>query len=235
MRRVLWLGVFGALAVFAALWALVWWLLGWIDPASVWGLSTLIEWFGEYFDWIAGFAFAGVMLVATFLLFPAVVTILVGLLLDQVVDAVEAKHYPGLGQARKQSIGEILVTTIKFAAILILLNLLALPFYILLIFIPGANLILYYVLNGYLIGREYFELVAYRRLEPGEAVALRRRNRAYVFAAGVTLTFLMTIPVVNLIAPVVGAAFMVHATYDLMRRRGVPLAVEGPAESPSGE
>lgn len=218
MRRVLWLGVAGALAVFAALWALVWWLLANIDASSIWGLSTIIEWMGSTFDWVAGFAFVGTMLLATFLLFPAVVTMVTGLFLDRVAEIVERRHYPELGKARDQPIPETLASTAKFAAILVLLNLLALPFYLLLLIVPGANLVLYYLLNGYLVGREFFELAAFRRMPAAEAHRLRRAYRGKVMLAGVIVAFLMTIPFVNLLAPVLGAAFMVHVTQDLLRR-----------------
>ncbi len=231
LRGVLWFGILGALAVFAALWTATWWLLSTVDPSSIWGLGWLIETLGEAFGWIAGLAYFGAMLAATFLMFPAVVTILVGLLLEKVVDAVEARHYPELGEARKQGLGEILGTTVKFALTLILLNLLVLPLYLVLIFIPGANLVLYYLLNGYLIGREYFELVAFRRLMPGEAIQLRRENRTRVLIAGVVLTFLMTIPVVNLIAPVLGVAFIAHLAHDLIRRR--PAVADHSANHPA--
>lgn len=219
MRRVLWLGIVGATAIFALLWAAVWWLLANIDPASIWGLSTIIEWLGGLFDWLAGLAFIGTMLVATFLLFPAVVTMVFGLFLDQVAEVVERRHYPDLGMARNQPLLETLASTAKFAAIVILLNLLVLPLYLILMFIPGANLLLYYLLNGYLIGREFFELAAFRRMEPAEAHRLRRAWRGKVMTAGVMLTFLMTVPIANLLAPVLGAAFMVHVTQDLLRRQ----------------
>lgn len=219
IRGVLWMGVLGALAVFVCLWAGVWWLLTSVDPSSVWGLSTLIDWFGDTADWIASIAFAAAILIATFLLFPAVVTIIVGLFLDRVADAVEARHYPDLGEARHQSLLEILASTVRFAVVVVALNILILPLYLVLIFVPGANLVLYYLLNGYLVGREFFELAAFRRLSPDEAVRLRRAFRSRVLLAGVVLTFLMTVPVVNLLAPVLGAAFMVHVAHDLMRRR----------------
>jgi uncharacterized protein involved in cysteine biosynthesis len=113
---------------------------------------------------------------------------------------------------------EVLGSTLKFAAIVILLNLLVLPVYLVLFFVPPLNLILYYLLNGYLIGREYFELVAFRRLPPADATRLRRRHRARILLSGVILAFCMTVPVVNLFAPVLGAAFMVHVAHGMMRR-----------------
>lgn len=224
MRRVLWLGIFGALAVFTVLWAVVWWLLTNIDPSSIWGLATIMEWMGGFFDWLAGLAYFGTLLVATFLMFPAVVTIVVGLFLDQVAQVVEDRHYPELGEARKQPMLETLASTVKFAAIVVLLNVLVLPIYLILIFIPGSNLLLYYLLNGYLVGREFFELAAFRRMDPADARRLRKSYRGKIMLAGVMLTFLMTIPVVNLLAPVLGAAFMVHVTHDLMRRQAAKVA-----------
>ncbi len=229
MRGVLWLGVLCALAIFVVLWAAVWWLLLMFDPSAIWGLSTLIGWFGDYFDWIAGVAFFGAMLVATFLMFPAVVTIVVGLFLERVADAVEARHYPDLGAPRPQPLMETLLSTIKFAIVVILLNILILPLYLALLFLPPANLVLYYLLNGYLVGREFFELAAFRRLAPAEATRLRRAFRSRVLVAGIIVTFLMTIPIVNLLAPVLGAAFMVHVAHDLMRRQAVVPATGGPA------
>jgi uncharacterized protein involved in cysteine biosynthesis len=231
MRGVLWMGILGALVVFALLWAAVWWLLLAFDPSAVWGLSTLIEWSGDYFDWVASAAFVGAMLVATFLMFPAVVTIVVGLFLDRVADAVEARHYPDLGAARHQPLAETLLSTVKFAVVVVMLNILILPLYLVLFFLPPANLVLYYLLNGYLVGREFFELAAFRRLGPAKATRLRRAFRSRVLLAGVILTVLMTIPVVNLLAPVLGAAFMVHVVHDLMRRQAIVpasgAAVEG--------
>jgi len=227
LRGVLWMGIVGALVVFALLWAAVWWFLLAFDPSAIWGLSTLMDWFGDYVDWIAGVAFAGAMLVATFLMFPAVVTIVVGLFLDKVADAVDARHYPELGPPRRQPLSETVISTVKFAVIVILLNILILPLYLVLMLVPGGSVVLYYLLNGYLVGREFFELAAFRRLDAAAATRLRRAYRSRVLAAGIVLTFLMTIPVVNLLAPVLGAAFMVHVAQDLMRRRETVPAAGG--------
>lgn len=218
LSSVMLFGVLGALVIFAGLWAITWWVLTTIDPASVWGLGTLVGWFGDAFDWVAGIAFIGALLMVTFLMFPAVVTIVVGFFLDRVAEAVEARHYPDAGAARRQPLIEVLGTTIKFAAITVMLNLLILPIYLILSFLPPFNIVLYYLVNGYLVGREYFELAAFRRLPPGQAARLRRRFRARVLFAGVILVFFMTIPIVNLVAPVLGVAFMIHVSRDLMRR-----------------
>src|SRR5690606_4741546 len=88
--------------------------------------------------------------------------------------------------------------------------LLALPFYVMLIWIPFLSPVLFYGLNGYLLGREYFEAVALRRLDEGRTRVLRRARGGQVFLAGVVIAVLMTVPLVNLVAPVIATAFMVH-------------------------
>ena len=70
-------------------------------------------------------------------------------------------------------------------------------------------------MNGYLLGREYFELVAVRRLAPRKQGVLRRQARGRVLLSGVVIAILLTIPLVNIVVPVVAAAFMVHVFHGL--------------------
>jgi uncharacterized protein involved in cysteine biosynthesis len=44
---------------------------------------------------------------------------------------------------------------------------------------------------------------------------LRRKHRSKLFVSGVVIALLFTIPLVNLIAPVVATAFMVHIFHGL--------------------
>jgi CysZ protein len=105
--------------------------------------------------------------------------------------------------------------TLRFVAFALLLNLLVLPLYLL----PGPNIAIFLALNGYLLGREYFELVAQRRASALEVRHLRRRARAGLFVAGVLIAAMLTVPLFNLVAPVVATAFMVHR-FERLRRRG---------------
>lgn len=218
LRRVIWFSVLLSLLVFAGLWVGLWFLVTIIPADAVPGLAWLQEWLGEFFDWLAGFLFVGSLLILTLMLFPAVVTVVVGFFLDTVAEAVEARHYPGLPAARHQTLSETVMNTMKFAGVVVLVNLLALPFYILLIFLPPLNVVLFYVVNGYLVSREYFELVAYRRLDPAPAKQLRRRHRGRLMLSGMILVLLMTIPLLNLLTPVLGTAFMLHVFQALPGR-----------------
>ena len=122
----------------------------------------------------------------------------------------------------------MLAITTKFALLVAGLNILFLPIYLLLFLVPPLNIILYYLLNGYLVSREYYELVALRRLEPRPARQLRRRHRGRMLFAGVILVFFMTIPIINFVTPVLAAAFMVHIYQNLPQRAEFATETSGP-------
>lgn len=193
-RYVVW-SVLGALAVLAA-------LIGGLELA----LALLAETGRPWLDWtIRALGGLGAVVGAWFL-FPAVVTLILGFLLDGVVRAVEARHYPMLPPARPQSFVEGLGAAIRLGAVAVALNLLVLPIYL----VPGLNLLVWLLLNGHLLGREYVETVAAGRMPRRQAADLRRRHRLGVLASGAIVAGLLLVPFVNLVAPVVGIALMTH-------------------------
>jgi CysZ protein len=155
-----------------------------------------------------------VVLVLAWLLFPIAVGLTLGLFAEEVVELVERRHYPELPQAPGMSLGAQAYTGARFLILALPLNLIALPLYL----IPGANLPVYLALNGYLLGREYFELVAGQRLPLREVARLRREQRGRLWLAGVLIAMMLLIPVFNLVAPVVAIAFMVHLVTPLVAR-----------------
>jgi len=206
------LGVSMVLTVllFAALLWTVAWFLGGTDPFAWAWLNTAL-------DILGGIA----LLWIAILLFPGLAITVQSLLLEDVAAAVEAKHYPALPEPRPQGWGELIATGLKLTATVLALNLLLLPVYLALTFVPPLNVLLFYLVNGYLLGREYFETVALRRLPPAQARAMRQRFKGRVWLAGVFIAFLFTLPVVNLATPVLGTAFMLHL---FQRLRGHPRA-----------
>jgi uncharacterized protein involved in cysteine biosynthesis len=206
LRRAIWLTLATSLAVIAAL-VLASWLL--LARLSLFGIG----WVDTALDVLAG---AGV-LVAAWLLFPATISVVVGFFLEEVATAVERRHYPDLGPARPQPIGEQIAAGLRFALVAIGLNLLALPLYLAGIFLPPLNIFVFYGLNGYLLGREFYELVALRRFDRRQVQVLRRAHGGRSFLAGIVIAFLLTVPFVNLIAPVIATAFMLHL-FEAWRR-----------------
>lgn len=206
LQRLVLLSVGLALAVLLLLGFALWFAVTRLDLFS-WG------WLETLFEVGSGVGIA----VLLWLLFPAAVSATIGLFLESVAEAVEARHYPGLTPPRAQSVQAAILAGLKFALVAILLNLAVLPVYLLGIFIPPLNFIVFYALNGYLLGREYYETVALRRLDMKQAGELRRRNRWRVFLAGVVITLMLTVPLLNLIAPVIATAFMLHI-FESIRR-----------------
>jgi uncharacterized protein involved in cysteine biosynthesis len=182
----------------------------WTAIAILLARTALFEW--GPLNWLVDILGSMAVLVISWLIFPAVVTIVMGFFLDQIAGAVEAMHYPDRGPARRSSIAETVATTTRLMAITVLLNLLALPVYIM---APGLNFFVFLGINGYLFGREYFEVIALRRLDRIAAREARRRVAARVFVAGVVIAGLFAIPFVNLIAAVIATAFMVHLAAQL--------------------
>lgn len=174
-----------------------------------------------WLDAALGFAGSGVIVLLAWLLFPATVILIVNLFADQVADAVERRHYPGLPPAEGAPAAETFIATAKLAALGIVLNLLALPLYLL----PGPNVLIYLALNGYLLGREYFETVAQRRLEGRTVGVARRRARIRIWLAGVVIAMMLAIPLFNLVAPVLATAFMTHLFVTWRRQAPEVLAV----------
>tara|TARA_E500000318_G_scaffold46211_1_gene43602 strand:- start:82 stop:762 length:681 start_codon:yes stop_codon:yes gene_type:complete len=200
-RKVVLIGVAGALATIIGLWVLIWFGLNSITFFTDGG------WLESAVDWILGIGLTLLVL----LLFPAATVLISSLLLDQIADAVEDKYYPTLPDTRPQPISEALIGGLKFALTALALNILILP----LLLAGPLYIIAFYTMNGYLLSREYFELVAARRYDARTVEAIRKSRQKKLWVAGIGLTFLMTIPFVNLVAPIIATAFMVHYSVRL--------------------
>ena len=210
LRRVVGLSLALAVASFAVLWVAI---------AVVLDRTVRFGW--RPLDWLVDLLGALAVLGLSWLLFPAVLTLVMGFFLDRVAGAVEARTYPGKGPPRLAPMGETVVLTMRLMGLAIIFNLLALPVYVL---VPGLNFFVFLGLNGYLFGREYFEVVALRRLDPTAARAARHRFGGRVFLGGVAIAALFLVPLVNLVAPVIATAFMVHLFEGLRRAGPQPLA-----------
>lgn len=204
IQKVVWKCLFYSLAIFAAVVAAVWALL---DHTTIFDIG----WLEGVIDFLGIFA----AVVISLLLFPSVALVVVGFMLEEIADAVEDRYYPGLPEGRKQHIAEAVWISVRLAAFGVVLNLLALVVYV----IPIIGIVLFpfvfYALNGILLGREYFELVALRRLEPRVARDVRQRRKGRLFVGGVVITFILSIPFIGWFMPVVAAAFMVHVYHSL--------------------
>ncbi|PRY92564.1 uncharacterized protein involved in cysteine biosynthesis [Hasllibacter halocynthiae] len=192
------LGLF--LGSYAGGFALLRWLLP--DDASL-PLIGEVAWLDEAG---AGLGVVALLVASVFLMVP-VASVFTGLFLDRVADAVEARHYPRAGSPRHQPVVQQIGESLGFLGILVAANALALLAYLLLAPLAPA---IFYALNGFLLGREYFQLTALRHVPPGEAARLRRRHLPQIWALGALMAVPLTVPLVNLAVPILGAAAFTH-------------------------
>ncbi len=167
-------------------------------------------------------------------LFPVLVTTLLSLFLDEAAARLEAARYPGDPAGRDLPFWGALAGGLRFFAVVVLLNVAVLPLQLVGIVIPLVNLLVFWSLNGYLVGREVFEQVAIRHVPPLEVGRLRRLHRGLVFGAGLLGTALMVVPGVNLIAPLITVAATVHLVRRVRRTGIMGQARPVTAVSPSG-
>jgi CysZ protein len=213
-RRVVMIGVLLALALLVAVYAGFLQLLWWLAPdqvdvpliGPVTGVDTLLGW-----------ASLLVMLGLSVFLMVPVAAAFSGLLLEDIVDAVEDRHYPALPPAQSLSLGQGMRQSINFLGLVVAVNAVALFLYPL---AGPAVPILFWAVNGFLLGREYFSLVALRRLPPEAAQALRRRNRLHLWIAGTLMAVPLSVPILNLLIPVLGVATFTHLFHRMDGRDG---------------
>jgi uncharacterized protein involved in cysteine biosynthesis len=209
--RVLWYGILLTTAAFISLYIIVWAVLAYVSVADIWWIDMLV-------DVVGGLA----VLVLTWLLFPAVATLVLSLFIDQIITAVETQYYPYLPPPVSSSWWQAIAVALKFTSVMVALNVIALPLYL----VPVLNVMVFYTLNAYLLGREYCEMVALRRLDPRSAQRLRRAHRVRLFIAGLVIAGLSTLPVANLVAPLLGAAFMVHLVTVMITPTAPPATLD---------
>lgn len=198
---------------------------------AVWfGLTRLIQAFQAshhisadypFLDTLAYFLAGAGLFVALAYVMPAVSILVAGFFLDDVAETVERTDFPADAPGRAQPFGAAMGSAVRFAGLALLVNLVAL----ILVFVPGVNLIAFFGANAYLLGREYFELAAGRFRSLPEARAMREHFGFSVILAGCLLAGMMVIPVVNLVTPLFGVALMVHLHKGLERKA----ALSGPA------
>ena len=162
----------------------------------------------------------GLFIGMAFLVAP-VSSLVAGFFLDELAEHAERESDPAGPAGRALPAGQAIWLASKFAAVSLLVNLLAL----MLLLLPGVNIIAFFVANAYLAGREYFELAALRYHPIDEVRALRQRHAVYLFVCGMPIAVFLAVPIVNLLTPLFGTAYMVRVHKRMMR--DFPMRLDG--------
>jgi len=210
-RAVLLKGVGLTLGLLIAITLVFSWLVGWVTPDSF-ALPWIgeITWVGSALSWGAVLL---MMVLSVFLMVP-VASAFTGIFLDDVAEAVEDRHYPGLPTVPPMTLWDTIRDSLGFFGVLVAVNLVAL---VLMFFVGPFAPVLFWAVNGYLLGREYFQMAAMRRLGREGANQLRARYSGQIWLAGTLMAMPLSIPVVNLLIPILGAATFTHMFHRLNR------------------
>lgn len=128
---------------------------------------------------------------------------------DEVVQAVEARHYPAAAaRARDLPVSEQFSTSASAALRALLVNLAILPIALVLLFTGIGPALLFWGVNAALVGRELQDMVWLRhRQGKADPAPVGRAER---FVLGGAVAALLALPFVNLLAPILGAAAATH-------------------------
>lgn len=212
-RRVLFLGIALTIALLAGFYALFLTIMNEaVDGGITLPIIGEVTWIGDLLGWGSLFL---MLFLSTFLMVP-VASAITSLFLDEVASAVEAKHYPHLPPVKSTPLYETIRDTINFLGLLIGANILALLLYVLL---PFAAIFIFWGLNGLLLGREYFQIAAMRRLGREGAKQARKEHFGTIWLAGCLMALPLTVPLLNLFIPILGAATFTHLFHATQRVR----------------
>ncbi|QFT82122.1 CysZ-like protein [Roseovarius sp. THAF27] len=210
-RKVFWLGVALSflllVAVTAAFLMFIQWATG--DTTTL-PIIGEVNWIDDLLGWSGFFL---MLLMSVFLMVP-VASAITSLFLDTVAQAVEDRHYPNLPAVPPVPFFDGLKDSVNFLGVIIAANLLAFILYAL---FPPATPFIFWGVNGYLLGMEYFQLAAMRRVGRANAKVLRKEHRGTIWMAGTLMALPLSIPLVNLVIPILGAATFTHIYHRIAK------------------
>ena len=212
-RRVLWRGMGLTIVLLIAACLLVNFGINQL-LSSAWAANLIGDqsWLGALIN-IGGVLFT--IALSIWLMVP-VTSAIIALFLDEVAQAVEARHYPHLPKQTAAKLQDQILVGIRFLGILLLANIGAL---ILSMILPLLAPFVFWATNGYLMGREYFQMAAMRRMPRAQAQELFQRHQGSIWTAGILMAIPMSIPLVGLFIPILGAATFTH---QFERLRALP-------------
>jgi len=157
--------------------------------------------------WLSTFLSVAValgLIVGMVFLAAPVTALVAGFFLDDIARIVEREIDPNGAPGRPLPLAQAVATGVRFTCLSLLVTIVALALTVL----TGIGAASFFILNGYLFGREYFELAAMRHLAPPQARELRRRHRWRIYLAGGLISAFVAVPILNLLTPLFATAFM---------------------------
>jgi CysZ protein len=169
-----------------------------------------------WLTWVLSIVAALGLLAGAILLAPPTASLVAGFYLDDVAAMVEREIDPTCAPGVPPPTAVALAVGLRFATLSLMINLAV----VVLTLFAGLGFAAFFLLNGYLLGREYFELIAMRHMPRAAAEELRRGNWGPVYVAGLLISGFVAVPILNLLTPLFAAAFMSRVVKRLAHTRG---------------
>ncbi len=167
---------------------------------------------------LRGIASAMLALLGLWLIWRIVAMGVVQFYAEDVVRAVEARHYSQEMQAaRDLPFVEQLQQALGASGRALLFNILAAPFALAVLFTGIGPAVVFWVVNALLLGREFQDMVWLRHR--GDKADTPPIGKATRFTLGAAIAGLLTVPFANFLAPVLGATTATHLIHRSERAR----------------
>ena len=178
------------------MWFALDWLFAWLNIQNGAYLSTLLS--------------LAIIPISAFLLFRVVAVAITWIFADDIIDAVEDRHYPQKAAfGKRPGVGAGMHMAVRSIARVVGYNLLALPLYIVLLVTGVGTAITFMLLNALLLGKDLEDmLIARHGVSQGSIQKLPRLLLGFVGTVG------MLIPFFNLLVPVLATAMAVHMVHS---------------------
>lgn len=198
--RVLVKSVLATLAIFAALGVAAWY-----------GLSAAVAHYAAGWEELSALVAVALTVIGGWLLFRVVALAVLQFYADDVVRAVERRHYSAAAQVPDLPLPAELAASGRGLLRAIAVNAVVMPLALVLLVTGVGAALLLWAANAWLLGRELTEMVWLRHRGTGDALApVSGLTR---FLLGGVVAALLIVPFLNLLAPVLGAAAATHLVH----------------------
>lgn len=177
----------------------------------IWGLFDSVQIFElNFLNKLISWAIGVILLVVASAVLGPMTIVIGGIYSEDIAHHVEKKHYPNRVGHRFVGIAESIKTGGRLLFKCLIVNILLTPIYIVGGFFPIISFLIFFGVNGYLLSRELFEIVASRHLERDDRVLFWKANREGSILIGVAIMCLSIIPLLNLISAMLGVIITTH-------------------------
>jgi CysZ protein len=175
------------------------------------GIDTAFAHFGfSNDDGLSALISAAILFFSGWILFRGVAVAMTWVFADDIIDAVEDRHYPfASAQGQRPTFVKAARMGLRSIGRAVGYNLLMAPIYLILLFTGVGTALAFLLVNAYLLGRDLEDMLVVRHGPEHAALGAIRR-----FMLGLASVAAMLIPVFQLIVPVVATAAAVHMAHD---------------------